>query len=68
MGSSHFEERVFLSLTAVFLTHTADPQLQWAAVLVLKNTLKDHLVQIREHSPEELTAIKRALFLVLQSE
>lgn len=42
------------------------PEVQWVAGIVLKNTLKDNIVALRENGKEELENIKRALFIVLQ--
>jgi len=54
-----------LTLCAVFLTHSQEPQVQWVASILLKNVLKDNLVNVKERHPTEIQAIEQALFLVL---
>lgn len=39
--------------------------MQWVAGILLKNTLKDHLRELRTRDPAEVEAIERALFIVL---
>ena len=46
-----FQERVFLTLCAIFLTHTSEPQVQWISSLLLKNTLKDNIEVLKTESP-----------------
>ena len=58
-----FQERVFLTLCAIFLTHTSEPQVQWISSLLLKNTLKDNIEVLKTDSAQELDAIKQALFI-----
>lgn len=54
-----------MTLCAIFLTHTADSHVQWVAGILLKNTLKDHLGELKARDPAEVEAIERALFIVL---
>ena len=58
-----FQERIFLTLCAIFLTHTSEPQVQWISSLLLKNTLKDNVEALKAESTQELNAIKQALFI-----
>ena len=58
-----FQERIFLTLCAIFLTHTSEPQVQWISSLLLKNTLKDNVEALKAESTQELDAIKQALFI-----
>ena len=60
------QQNLFLTLCAIFLSHLQEPQLQWVAGLLLKNTLKDYLHALKEDPTrkQELEAIKQALFLV----
>lgn len=44
---------VFLGLCAIFLTHTQQPQVQWVASLLLKNTLKDRIAEGSLRGTEE---------------
>ena len=59
------QQSLVLTLCAIFLTHNTDPQVQWVAGILLKNTLKDHLGELRTRDPGEVEAIERALFIVL---
>ena len=56
---------MLLTITAVFLTHSQEPQVQWVAGILLKNVLKDNLVEVKEKHPTEIQAVEQALFLVL---
>ena len=58
-----FQECIFLTLCAIFLTHTSEPQVQWISSLLLKNTLKDNVEALKAESTQELDAIKQALFI-----
>jgi hypothetical protein len=60
------QQNLFLTLSAIFLTHLQEPQLQWVASLLLKNTLKDNLHALKEDPArnQEVEGIKQALFLV----
>ena len=58
-----FQERIFLTLCAIFLTHTSEPQVQWISSLLLKNTLKDNVEALKAESTQELDAIKQTLFI-----
>lgn len=45
----------------------AEPQVQWFASIILKNTLKDHLITLKEDTPDQISQIKGALMSKLNS-
>ena len=45
-----------------------EPTTQKVAALILKNSLKNHFITLKDHSNEELNQIKKALYLALLQE
>eukprot|EP00347_Sterkiella_histriomuscorum_P016065 403354618 len=70
IAQNQYQQRIFLTLCSVYLAYEEDPQIQWLASIILKNTLKDNISNLKQHSNEELDLIKKALLskLIIEGE
>ncbi|CDW89210.1 UNKNOWN [Stylonychia lemnae] len=58
---NQYQQKVFLTLCSVYLLYDQNQSIQWLSSIILKNTLKDNILFLKEKNTEELKLIKQAL-------